>query len=483
MMTIDLTFARPWWLLALVPLAWLVWHIWRRPRVAASAWSRIVDAHLLPHVLANPARGETRIGLSMLATGLLLAVLALAGPEFNDTTRNGSTEQALGRGAVRVIVIDLSPDAAQELSRFRKKAAALLDALPKGETALLVYADEPYVVVPPTSDAQVVARFLPELSIDAMPAPGNRPDRAAAMVAALMTRNAGAPSRDIIWLAADAGEPMRALANNVLARVWLMHAGGAGDPVLSQALQRNGGALLRLDDDGSDVRRIASALAYSHSASAAADVSGRHDIGYWLLPLLLPLAALAFRRGVLMLAAPLICAGLLAPPPAHALGLPDFIASRLLSGGQSEAAASWFSDPRWKAIAHYRGGRYEEAARLLEGRNDPDSLYNRGNALAKEGRLVDALASYEASLALRPADADTIHNRDLVRRLLNQQNKQGGKQNQPPQAQGERNLKQEAERVAEQWLRGVPDEPQSLLRRKLELEHRQRAAGKVEKPW
>lgn len=238
-----------------------------------------------------------------------------------------------------------------------------------------------------------------------------------------------------------------------------------------------------MQDDDSDVRRLASALSFEESRATPPE-GHRQDVGYLLLPVLLPLAVLAFRRGVLMLAATVLCAGLLAPPSAHALNLADVIAGRLLLAGKADAAAAdaaaaGFSDPDWRAVAHYRAGRFEEAARLLEGRNDPDALYNRGNALAKQGRLIEALGSYEASLAQRPADADTLHNRDLVRRLLSQQNRQGGKANQSPQSESAR----DADRVAEQWLRGVPDEPQSLLRRKLALEHQQRAAGKMEKPW
>lgn len=473
MSSVSLAFARPWWLLAMVPLALLVWHVWRRPHGAASSWKHVVDSHLLPHLLTHTGSGETRMGLAMLSAGLLLAVVALAGPTVRDSTAPVSS-----RAPLRVIVIDLSPEAAPLLPRIKEKAAALVAALPAGETALLVYGDEPYLVVPPTSDAAVVARFLPELAADAMPTSGNRPDRAVGMIDALLARNAGAPARDLIWIAANEDERMR-VPGRTDSRMWLLHAGPANEPGLAQAFRRSGGDLLRMQDDNGDVQRLASALAHRDRAATDGSASGRSDVGYWLLPLLLPLAALAFRRGVLVLLAPVVVAGLLAPAPSHALGLPDFVASRLLAHGKADAAAAWFSDPQWRAIAHYRAGRYEDAARLLEGRNDPDSLYNRGNALARHGRLVDALAAYEASLALRPSDADTIHNRDLVRRLLDQQKRQGEKQNPSPTAQSQR----DAERVAEQWLRGVPDEPQSLLRRKLALEHQQRAAGKVEKPW
>ncbi|HEY0844545.1 MAG TPA: tetratricopeptide repeat protein [Noviherbaspirillum sp.] len=472
-----LHFARPWWLLALLPLAGLVWHVWRTPHVAASAWKQLVDAHLLPHLLTDAAPGERRLGLSVLAAGLAIAVLALAGP-----TRDAA-ERTLQRAALRVIVVALSPDAASHLERIKAKAASLLRALPAGETALIVYADEPYLVVPPTTDVEVVARFIPELAIDAMPVPGNRPDRAVGMASALFQRNAPARTHTLIWLAADAAAPVRALDGRSDVRMWMLHGGSTEEPSLSHAVQRTGGQLVRMQDDDSDVRRLASALSFEESRAAPPE-GHRQDVGYLLLPLLLPLAVLAFRRGVLMLAATVLCAGLLAPPSAHALNLADVIAGRLLLAGKADAAAAdaaaaGFSDTDWRAVAHYRAGRFEEAARLLEGRNDPDALYNRGNALAKQGRLLEALGSYEASLAQRPADADTLHNRDLVRRLLNQQNRQGGKANQSPQSESAR----DADRVAEQWLRGVPDEPQSLLRRKLALEHQQRAAGKVEKPW
>lgn len=477
MTTLLLAFARPWWLLALLPLGWLLWQLWRAPHAAASAWTRLVDAHLLPHLLTDAAPGFRRTALAIAAAGFVLAVLALAGP-----TRVGQSEQAYHRHALRVLVIDLSPQGVAQLDRIKAKAAALLRALPEGETALLVYADEPYLVVPPTTDAGIIARFIPELAADAVPVPGDRPERAFRMASALFARNSdsGAIVSDVIWIGAEPSTPVRASADLGNVRLLLLHAGERNDPALSETVQRRGGEMLRMQDDDGDVRRLVESLARDDGwlpDSAAA--SGRDDIGYWLLPLILPLAMLAFRRGVLMLLATVLCAGLLAPPTAQAMNLADFVASRLLSSGKAEAAATYFSDPHWRAIAHYRAGRYEEAARLLEGNRDPDALYNRGNALARQGRLLDALTAYEAALALRPADADTVHNRDLVRRLLNQQNRQGGKQNPPPQQQALR----DADRVAEQWLRGVPDEPQSLLRRKLALEHQLRATGKVERPW
>jgi Ca-activated chloride channel homolog len=254
---------------------------------------------------------------------------------------------------------------------------------------------------------------------------------------------------------------------------------------------RSGGALVPMREGNDDVEQLAALLNRGGQWSEAAH-GPRHggaDIGYWLVPLMLPLAALAFRRGVLLalLIGPLLLGAALLPRPAMALDLAlpaplaDYWAWRQLEAGQP-AAAERFADPRWRAAAHYRAGRFALAARLLEGCQDADSHYNRGNALAKQGRLVDALAAYEAALFQRPADADYVHNRDLMRRLLNQGNR-GRPPPPPPSGDQPAPAAQEAARLAEQWLRQVPDQPGTLLRRKLQLEQRRRQGGTAERAW
>lgn len=485
---IALPFARPWWLLALLPVALVIWRLWRAPDGSA-AWSRIVDAHLLPHLLTDAAPRSRRIGLTALACGMCLAVLALAGP-----TLDRQPERALRRDALRVLAIELSPQMAPHLQRIKPLLLELLRTLPDGQTALLVYAEEPYLIVPPSTDAGTIARFIPELASDAMPLQGNRPERALRMAAELLRRNAAA-TRDLLWITTGATSAPRPDLPG--ARLSILHAAANDDPALAAQAQQSGGAYLRADDG--DVHQLATIL--GTNANWIADghaTAGGADLGYWLVLALLPLAALAFRRGLLMLIGPLLCAGLLAPPTAEALELPlpaalaDSQGRRLLEAGDPSAAAARFADRRWRAAASYRAGDYEQAAALLEGLQDADALYNRGNALAKQGRLADALQAYDASLEQRPNDPDTRHNRDLVQRLLNRSEQPPPTSTNTPPAPRpapnrpkdvEQEAQREAARVAEQWLRRVPDEPAGLLRRKLQIEHRRRMAGQAERAW
>lgn len=448
MSSVLASFARPWWLLALLPLALLAWRLLRTSGVNAAAWTRVVDAHLLPHLLVDAAPRTRRLGTAALVAALSLAVLAAAGPLSTEPAT-----QVYRRDALRLLVVDLSPSMAPSLEHAKAKLLALLRTLPEGETALLVYAGEPYLVVPPTLDAQTIARFIPELAIDAMPAPGNRPERALAMASELLARNATG-TRDIVWVSVGDIPAHSALEGLRDARI----------------------SLLRPGADDSELHTLQQTLARGDGLAAQArPANGTTDAGYLLLPLLLPLAALAFRRGLLVLALPLLFVGL--PPPAEANALTDYLGARRLRAGDHEAAARTFDDRAWRAIAHYRAGRYEDAARLLAGRDDPDSHYNRGNALARQGRLAEALGAYDASLKIRPDDPDTLHNHALIRRLLSQRNRDGSAEG--PAARSE----QEAARVAEQWLSGVSNQPESLLRRKLAIEHLRRSSGAAEKPW
>jgi Ca-activated chloride channel family protein len=100
---------------------------------------------------------------------------------------------------------------------------------------------------------------------------------------------------------------------------------------------------------------------------------------------------------------------------------PDQQGQALLDAGDPAAAAGRFHDPRRRAYAELQAGRNGDAAKLLGPFTDPQSEYNRGNALAKAGQLQPALAAYDAALEQAPADRDIRHNRDLVARALRQQ--------------------------------------------------------------
>jgi Ca-activated chloride channel family protein len=179
--------------------------------------------------------------------------------------------------------------------------------------------------------------------------------------------------------------------------------------------------------DGRDTERLLALQSGAGAEAAGEQVSlerQRRDDGPWLLLLGLPLAALAFRRGwlgVLPLA-------LLSMPPAPAVaGLwsdlwlrPEQRAVRQADAGRLDAALAGIDDPRWRAALHYRAGDYAGALDALAGLGGAETHYNRGNALARLGRYEDAVAEYDAALALQPGHADAVHNRRLLLELMQQ---------------------------------------------------------------
>lgn len=103
-------------------------------------------------------------------------------------------------------------------------------------------------------------------------------------------------------------------------------------------------------------------------------------------------------------------------------------AQRLLDSGHAAEAAQLFRDPRRRAYAQALSGHDAEAAHILAPLHDPQSEYNRGNALARTGNLIGALAAYDAALEQVPRDRDVRHNRDLIARVLESRSQQLGGQ-------------------------------------------------------
>ncbi len=98
------------------------------------------------------------------------------------------------------------------------------------------------------------------------------------------------------------------------------------------------------------------------------------------------------------------------------LGL-DPAARGLIAIGLADPAAWLARDPMVKGEALYAARRFGEAADAFAAAGTR-ATYNRGTALARAGRLAEAVRAYDTALVLVPEDEDAIFNRALVLALL-----------------------------------------------------------------
>ena len=467
-------FLRPWWLCALIVLPWLLWQASRRSR-GLQALSRLVDAELLPSLLQGRS-AQQRLPLGLLALAWLLAVLALAGPAWSRVEQPLYASRAAQVVAISLSQRMLSHDVApSRIDRARFKAHDLLTANHDGLNALVGYAGEAFVVAPLTSDVHSLGTLLDAMAPDIMPADG---DNAAAAIArgAALIRDAKVGGGSLVLIADSAGTAAQAAARQARSegvRVSVLGVGtvhgapvalpgggflhdakgdlqlaGRDDAALAAVAAAGGGRYVAMSADDGDVAVLKGELRAGSTQAAQGQLGDEwQDRGPWLLLLLLPLAALAFRRGWLLLL-PLVLLPML-PGTAHAASWRDLWqrrdqqAATALKQGDAKQAMQLARDPAWRGAAAYRAGDYAAAARALQEASGGDAAYNLGNALAREGKYEDAIKAYDHALQLDPANADAQANRHAVEDWLRkqppqkqsspQQQKQGG----PSSSQGQ----------------------------------------------
>jgi len=457
----ELHLLRPAWLLALIPLAFALWRLWHS-HTGTVAWRGVVDAHLLPHLLVGEDGRAHWLPLAALALGGLIATLALAGPVWERLP-----QPAYQQRAERVIVLDISPTMnatdlpPSRLAHARYEILDLLRRFQEGQTALIAYGAEPFVVAPLTADAKTIAAQVPSLSTELLPVEGPKRTDLALEEAGRLLSQGGSVHGQVILLTDALKQPAAALdAARALHRqgfrlsvLGMGSAAGAPVPMPGGGfMQDSNGAILmpkldsaalqslaasgggryvtaRMDDRDIEALVRDTPRVPQRTPSEPATVADQwREEGPWLLLALLPLAAAAFRRGWL---SPLLLLVLTMPaPPADAYSWsdlwlrPDQQAAELLQQGQAQDAAQTFQRPDWRAAAAYQAGDYRQALDALDGMEATGAWYNRGNTLARLGDYEKAIAAYDRALAENPEDADARHNRDLVRRLLEQQRQQ-----------------------------------------------------------
>ena len=470
-------FLQPLWFLALLPALLLLWFL-HQPTMKETAWRRVCDAGLLLHLLTRPDASASQLPLWMLGFGWLLVVIALADPVWEQRP-----QPVFRNEAARVVVLDLSnsmlsPDLKpSRLVRARYKVADILDQHPDGQTGLVVFAGNAFAVTPLTSDAETIRALLDPLEPALMPSQGSRVDLGLQKAGQLL-RQAGLPRGEIL-LVTDGYNGQRAIdaagelkqAGYRTSVLGVGTAAGAPIPVTGGGFLRDGqGEIVMPLLDQQALRALASAGGGSYatistsdtdiqrllvqSAPGMADVvaSNDHSTDIWqshgslLVLLLLPLAALAFRRGWVMMLLVTVSATLSTPQPAMAVGWddlwlrPDQQALRALQAGDPEQAAQLADDPALRGTAAYQAEDYEQALDAFAGSTGTDAEYNQGNALARLQRYEEAIAAYDRALTSEPDMADAVHNRAEVEKLLQQQQQQEQKEK---QQQGEQQGEQD----------------------------------------
>ena len=454
-MPAEFHFLRPEWLWA-VPAVIGITIMLARRHLAPGSWQAVVDPALVPYVLSTGQIQGLTYRWWLILIGGILAALALAGPSWNRVEQPVfRSEQAI------VIALDLSRSMdAQDLTpsrltRARLKILDILEERSSGQTALVVYSSNAFTVTPLTTDADTVAALVNSLSTDIMPSRGSYP-LAAINKGRQLLEQAGVGFGEVLLItdggsspaaeqAADelnaAGYTLSVLAVGTADGAPIPRAGGgfvtdrAGNIAvprletagLRQLAAAGGGRFAEMTADDSDIEYLLSGAAGATGSSESDEnlaTDQWQEEGPWLLLLLVPIAALAFRKGLVL---SLLVFMLPVAEPAHALSWQDLWqtkdqqAQKLLEEGSPADAAALFDDPNWRAVASYQAGDYTGSAAGFAGLDDIDSLYNLGNSMARLGEFETAIDAYEEVLELDPGNEDAAYNLDLIRDMMEQQ--------------------------------------------------------------
>ena len=168
-------FLRPLWLVAL-PLVALVWWIIRRRAAGRTGIGVLVAPHLRDALTVNKGTKAGARPVDGVALIAIVLTLAAAGPTWSKQPSPWFAETAPLVVAIEVTdsmrASDLLPT---RLDRARFKILDLVTARTGSRTAVIAYAGSAHIVVPPSTDVDVIKPLLESLDPAIMPVRGASP--------------------------------------------------------------------------------------------------------------------------------------------------------------------------------------------------------------------------------------------------------------------------------------------------------------------
>lgn len=294
-------FLRPWWLLALIPTVLVLFTMFRKQN-RIHAYSQIIAPHLLKYLIVGEDQKNRFRPIIFLSVFWGLALLALAGPSFTMEPSPFSEDSASIMIALQVnqsmLEKDIQPS---RLARSVQKITDFLSVRPGARTGLVAFAGSAHLAMPLTTDHNVIGVFAGELTPEIMPEKGRNIEDALNLSDHWLKES---DSSGAILLIVDTISPdqLQALAvfrNQSLTPVHIFCVAAAPDvTAMKNAADKLKASLTFVAADDSDIRRLTAQIKQRFSLiQKTSEDSRRKDAGYYLVPIIVLLSLLWFRRG------------------------------------------------------------------------------------------------------------------------------------------------------------------------------------------
>ncbi|MBZ2169826.1 vWA domain-containing protein [Marinobacter sp. F4216] len=489
---------RPWGLIftvagGLLPL------LWRRYQARTRHFSELIPERLARHLVVKTDNSHRFHPIHLLSALLILGGLGVAGPSW-DKQRPAFMENR----APIILAVDLSKSmnradvTPSRLELAKAKARALVSRNPSTRFGLIAYAGSAHLVLPPTRDADLINLYLEALSSDLIPGPGRN---TSAVVKEAKRLLAASQIPGTLVFITDGIDPAQAqgtlqqLQGSDLQVLMLMTAADNPEtPDTTEAMKRFADTInadIASTTANSDDLRWLELSALLHFRDAGLQDAGLHwkDMGYWLVWPILALTLLGVRRGwslpavvlALLLNSPGFVPPATAGPLADAFLTPDQQGQLAYEAGRFADAARLFQDPYLRGLAAYRAAQYDLAVASFRQVDTAQAWFYRGNSLAKQVKLKQAISTYEQALSRQPDFPAARDNLDTVLELqssLEQQRSETPDMSADDVTfdseldQGKQREEAQSRSLTEAvWLENLSTSPKAFLRRKFQYQN------------
>jgi Ca-activated chloride channel family protein len=495
---IAMTFATPAWFWGLTMVPIFVALAFANERAREENLAKLVAARLRPRLAATVSLARRRVRLLFLLLGFAAVLIALARPQWGFTMqerkRKGRDILLAIDTSRSMLADDIRPN---RLTRAKLAAQDLIAELKGDRVGIIAFAGTAFLQAPLTVDYSAVLGSLKELDTEIIPQGGS--NLAGAITAAHDAFGKGESENRALVIFSDGEEldaDAKKVAEDLKGQVRVFGVGiGTPEGALIPVKTPRGGTDFVKDADGNVVRsrldeaRL-SAVAeetggfYVHLVSGRAEMQmilrdglgkmTEHEIDarlsrqpieryQWPLSLAMVLLGVAAlmgerRRGTAVQIAAMMLVGIPLASDAKNQGVEAF-ERKDYPGARTEFDRQLARQPDRPEMqfnvgsAAYKQGDYDTAlgafSRAVTS-SDPGlrgkAAYNLGNTLfqrgvkqqdkeARKSEWKNAIQHYDEALKVDPKDENAIYNRDLVLKLLEEQDQQPPEQKQQDQKQ------------------------------------------------